>query len=86
MRDLEQADDVVADAHIDLLPQIQMMRIERVVEIEDPGRDTPEGFNIFAAGFRETAGGLFRHLFRTGAKAGKSLIESRCRFSFFVCA
>ena len=37
--DLEKVGDVIADAHVDLLPQIEMMRIERVVEIEDPGLD-----------------------------------------------
>ena len=39
VRDFEEVDDVVADALVDLLPQIEMMRIERVVEIEDPGLD-----------------------------------------------
>ena len=37
--DFQKIDDVVADAHVDLLPEIQMMRIERVVEVEDPGLD-----------------------------------------------
>ncbi len=37
--DLEKVDDVVADALIDLLPEIEVMRIERVVEIEHPGLD-----------------------------------------------
>jgi hypothetical protein len=36
VRDLEKARDVVADALIHLLPEIEMVRIERVVEIEDP--------------------------------------------------
>ncbi len=61
MRDLEQTDDVVADAHIDLLPKIEMMRVERVVEIEDPGRNALEGFNVVETGFMQTAGGLFSH-------------------------
>ena len=37
--DLEEFDDVVADADVDLLPQIEVMRVERVVEIEHPGLD-----------------------------------------------
>ena len=40
--DLQKIDDVVADAHVDLLPQIEVMRIERVVEIEHPGLDVGE--------------------------------------------
>jgi len=42
VRDLEKAGDVVTDADIDLLPKIEMMRIERVVEIEHPGLDRAE--------------------------------------------
>ena len=41
--DLEEIRDVVADALIDLLPQVHVMRIERVVEIEHPGLDMAEG-------------------------------------------
>ena len=41
--DLEKARDVVADALVDLLPQIEVMRIKRVVEIEHPGLDVAEG-------------------------------------------
>src|SRR5580704_2773577 len=40
--DLQKIDDVVADAHVDLLPQVQVMRIKRVVEVEDPGLDVGE--------------------------------------------
>src|SRR6266581_8733426 len=40
--DLEELGDVVADALVDLLPEIDMMRIERVVEIEHPGFDLGE--------------------------------------------
>src|SRR5262249_45965083 len=40
--DLEIVRDVVADALVDLLPKIDMMRIERVVEIEHPGVDPVE--------------------------------------------
>jgi hypothetical protein len=35
--------DEFADTRIDLLPQIDVMRIERVVEIEHPGVDMVEG-------------------------------------------
>ena len=42
MRDIEIAGDEVADAPIDLLPKIEVMRIERVVEIEHPGLDVGE--------------------------------------------
>ena len=38
LRDLEEFGDVGADAVVDLLPE-QVMRIERVVEIEHPGFD-----------------------------------------------
>ena len=41
--DLEEVRDVVADAHVDLLPEIDVMRIERVVEVEHPGVDVVEG-------------------------------------------
>jgi hypothetical protein len=44
MRNLEVVGDIVADALVDLLPQIEMMRIERVVEIEHPGLDPGEVF------------------------------------------
>ena len=39
---LEEVGDVAADAFVDLLPQVQVMRIERVVEVEHPGRDMGE--------------------------------------------
>src|ERR1700674_3334324 len=45
VRDFQETRDVVADAYIDLLPKIEMMRIERVVEIEDPGLDRAEAAN-----------------------------------------
>ena len=53
MRDFQKADDVIADAHVDLLPEIEMMRIKRVVEIEHPGLD------VFETGFAETARGAW---------------------------
>ena len=34
---LEEIGDVIANAHIDLLPEIDVMRVKRVVEIEHPG-------------------------------------------------
>ncbi len=40
--DLEKIRDEIPDAGIDLLPQIQVMRVERVVEIEHPGLDLRE--------------------------------------------
>ena len=42
MRDGEQFGDIVADAIVDLLPEIELMRVQRVVEIEDPGGDVGE--------------------------------------------
>ncbi len=52
MGDFEKIDDVVADALVDLLPQIEMMRIKRVVEIEHPGLDMAESARgSAAAGF-----------------------------------
>ena len=41
--DLEEVRDVVADALVHLLPEIDVVRIERVVEIEHPGLDVAEG-------------------------------------------
>jgi len=41
-RDLQKIRDVGADALIHLLPEIEVMRIEGVVEIEDPGFDIAE--------------------------------------------
>ncbi len=40
--ELEEIHDVAADALVHLLPQVQMMRIKRVVEVEDPGLDVGE--------------------------------------------
>src|SRR5215468_6171470 len=37
MRDLEVARNVVADALVHLLPEVDVMRIKRVVEVEYPG-------------------------------------------------
>ena len=42
MGDVEIFRDVVADAIVDLLPEIEVMRIQRVVEIEHPGVDMGE--------------------------------------------
>ena len=41
-RDLQEVGDVIADALIDLMPEIEVMRIKRVVEIEHPGFDRAE--------------------------------------------
>ena len=41
-RDFQEIGDVVADALVHLLPEIEVMRIQRVVEIEDPGLDIGE--------------------------------------------
>ena len=35
--DFQEIDDEVANALVDLMPEIEVMRIERVVEIEHPG-------------------------------------------------
>jgi hypothetical protein len=40
--DVQETDDAVADAGVDLLPEIEVMRIERVVEIKHPGLDRVE--------------------------------------------
>ena len=42
VRDLKKARDVVADALVHLLPEIEVMGIERVVEVEHPGLDVLE--------------------------------------------
>src|SRR5262245_52750903 len=43
MADLEKLRDVAADALVHLLPQVDVMRIERVVEVEHPGVDVGKG-------------------------------------------
>ena len=42
LADLQEVRDVGADALVHLLPQVQVMRIERVVEVEHPGFDMGE--------------------------------------------
>ena len=42
MADVQEIDDEVANARVDLVPQFEMMRIKRVVEIEHPGFDPAE--------------------------------------------
>jgi hypothetical protein len=41
--DLEPGADELADPRIDLLPQIDVMRVQGVVEVEHPGVDMVEG-------------------------------------------
>src|SRR5207245_4794128 len=43
MGGVEEFCDVVANALVDLLPEVEVVRIERVVEIEHPGLDVSEG-------------------------------------------
>src|SRR5258708_27086222 len=40
---VEEFGDVVADALVDLLPEVEVVRIERVIEIEHPGIDVSKG-------------------------------------------
>src|SRR5262249_48769081 len=40
---VEEFCDVVANAFIDLLPEVEVMRVERVVEVEHPGVDVSKG-------------------------------------------
>jgi hypothetical protein len=40
--DLQEIGDVVANALVDLLPEIEVMRVQGVVEIEHPGFDIGE--------------------------------------------
>ena len=42
-RDLQPGADELLDSRIDLLPQVDVMRVERVVEVEHPGVDMGEG-------------------------------------------
>src|SRR6188508_1078709 len=42
LRDLQKIGNIGADALIDLLPEIEVMRVKRVVEIEYPGFDAAE--------------------------------------------
>ena len=42
LRHLQEVGDIGADALVDLLPEIEVMRVERVVEIEHPGLDVAE--------------------------------------------
>src|SRR5262249_32908792 len=41
--DLEELGDIGADALVDLVPQVEVVRVERVVEVEHPGVDVGEG-------------------------------------------
>jgi hypothetical protein len=41
--DLEEIRNELADAVVDLLPEVEAVRIQRVVEIEHPGLDGGEG-------------------------------------------
>ena len=41
--DLQERADELADPRVDLLPQIDVVRVQRVVEIEHPGVDMAEG-------------------------------------------
>jgi hypothetical protein len=45
-RNLEPAAYELADPLVDLLPQVDVMRIERVVEVEDPGVDVGKGAGL----------------------------------------
>ena len=56
--DLQEIRDVGADALVDLLPQVQVMRIKRVVEIEHPGFDVGEVARRGAGGAGESWRGL----------------------------
>ena len=51
-RYVQRVGDVIANPPVDLLPQVDVMGIQRVVEIEHPGLDIGEA----AAGFRERVG------------------------------
>src|SRR4029079_2893800 len=42
LRDLQEVGNIGADALIDLLPKVEVVRIERVVEIEYPSLDMAE--------------------------------------------
>jgi hypothetical protein len=42
MGDFQEIRDVVADAFVHLLPEIDVVRLKRVFEIEDPGLDVLE--------------------------------------------
>src|SRR6266540_329072 len=55
LADLEVIRDVVADALVDLLPEIDVMRVEGVVEVEHPGVDLIDGTRARAG--REVHGG-----------------------------
>src|SRR5215468_6528414 len=57
VRDFQEIDDVIANANVDLLPQIEMMRVKRVVEIEDPCLD---GFEICGSRARPVCRSLSR--------------------------
>src|SRR5258708_34941066 len=46
-RHAEELRDIVADAGIDLLPQVDLARVQRVVEVEHPGVDMAEAGLFF---------------------------------------
>lgn len=47
LRDIQILRDEIANAHVDLLPQVDVMRIERVVEVEHPCLDMGETALVF---------------------------------------
>jgi hypothetical protein len=70
--DAEELRHEAADAIVDLLPEIEIVRIERVVEVEHPGFDGVEAAS-------NTVGGRHAHA-RSHATFGGALQEPGMRF------
>ena len=68
-RDLERTDHEVAHAHLDLVEEPHLGRVERVVEVEDPGLDMGE---VIAHGMGLRTGG-------GGCQGAPCLIAARGR-------
>src|SRR5439155_6497240 len=84
-RNFEPGADELADPDIDLLPQIDMMRIQRVVEIEHPGVDIGEGAESFFHRLTNPQpSSLRKHAFAgtteiTASRSAASCRRSTCR-------
>src|SRR5262249_60408922 len=75
LADLEEVRDVSADALVHLLPEVHVMRVERVVEIKDPGLDVIEraGQGMRLRGHDQGRSRELRCLLYRGTSAWESL-------------
>ena len=76
-RQLEEVRHIVANAHVDLLPQVDVMRVERVVEVEHPCIDMGEAA-LGGLDHRRTVRSVF-DVFMAFSTARSCLPRRRCR-------